>query len=225
MNVGQQASPPRAQVPTGLAHLAARILASDFPCVGSEVAAAVRAGAERVHVDVMGCHPSEVTAGRLACRALRRVTRAPVEAHLMIRPTPELVAAFAAAGADAIAIHPEECVDVRAAVELVRANGCEVGLALAAGSSLEAVGDLLGEVDFVLVTCATPGPDGQRFVPAALRWIRTLRERLEATGRPIALSVDGGVGAETAGELVAAGADTLVVEPVPCPRAAASRAA
>jgi len=105
MNVGQQASPP-SPVPTGLAHLAARILASDFPCVGSEVAAAVRAGAERVHVDVMGCHPSEVTAGRLACRALRRVTRAPVEAHLMIPPTRELVAGVAPAGAHALLVPP-----------------------------------------------------------------------------------------------------------------------
>jgi ribulose-phosphate 3-epimerase len=201
----------------GFPRLAARIVAPDLACAGREVAAAVRAGAERVHLDVMGGLPADVATSRLACRALRRVTGAPVEAHLMVKPSPELVAALAEGGADTIAFHPEDCEDVRRAVALVKEHGCAVGLALAAGCALDSIEGVLGEVDLVLVTSATPGLDGQKFMPAALRWIRALRARLAAADRRVGISVDGGVAADNAAELVAAGADTLVVDPIPCP--------
>jgi ribulose-phosphate 3-epimerase len=197
--------------------VAARILAADLACLGHEVAAAIRSGADRVHVDVMELdHGLGVGVGPRVCRALRRVTRAPLEVHLLVKPVESLIAAFADAGGDVVAFHPEASDDVRATVTAVKEHGCEVGLALAAGTPLDVLDGLLDDIDLVLVTLATPGLDGQRFMPSALRWIRTLRERISAEGCDVAISVDGGVGLDNAAELVEAGADTLVVESALC---------
>lgn len=202
---------------TGEPRVAARILAADLACLGHEVAAAVRSGADRVHVDVMDLDRGpDVTVGPRVCRALRRVSRAPVEAHLLVKPADSLVSAFAEAGCDLIAFHPEASDNVERTLAAVKEHGCDVGLALAAGTPLQILDGLLGDVDVVLVTWATPGLDGNRFMPSALRWIRSLRERISAEGRDVAISVDGGVDTETAAPLVAAGADTLVVESAVC---------
>jgi len=196
--------------------IAAHVLVADLACLGHEVAAAVRSGADRVHVDVMELGSSDVTVAPLVCRALKRVTRAPLEVHLLVEPSERLVAAFADSGADLVAFHPEASGDVRRTGAAVKAHGCQVGLALAAGTPLDVLDGLLGQLDLVLVTGATPGIAGERPVPSALRWIRALRERLSAEGRQIAISVDGGVDAANAAELIAAGADTLVVESAQC---------
>jgi ribulose-phosphate 3-epimerase len=202
---------------TSTPQVAARILAADLACVGHEVAAAVRSGADRVHVDVMeldrGCG---ISVAPRVCRALKRVARAPLEVHLLLEPLERLVATFAEAGADVIAFHPEATDDVRRTVALVKAHGCHAGIAVAAGTPLAQLDPLLAEVDLVLVTWATPGLDGARFMPAALRWIHGLRERISAAGHDVAISVDGGVDLANAGALVAAGADTLVVESALC---------
>jgi ribulose-phosphate 3-epimerase len=202
---------------TGSPQVAARILAADLACLGHEVAAAVRSGADRVHVDVMdaACGPDGAVGPRV-CRALKRVTRAPLEVHLLVKPVERLVAAFADAGADAIAFHPETSDDVRRTVAAVKRHGCEAGLALAAGTPLDVLDGLLDEIDLVLVTRATPGLDGERFMPSALRWIRSVRERLSSRGCHVAISVDGGVDLDNAAELLDAGADTLVVESALC---------
>jgi ribulose-phosphate 3-epimerase len=200
---------------TGAPRVAARILAADLACLGHEVAAAIRSGADRVHVDVMELDDG-VGLGPRVCRALRHVTRAPLEVHLLVKPVESLIAAFADAGSDVVAFHPEASDDVRRTVTAVREHGCEVGLALAAGTSLDVLDGLLGDIDLVLVTWATPGFDGARFMPSALRWIRALRERISAEGCDVSISVDGGVDLDTAAELLEAGADTLVVESAMC---------
>lgn len=197
--------------------VAARLLATDLACLGHEVAAAVRSGADSVHVDVMDpdCGPHGAVCPRV-CRALKRVTRAPLEVHLLVKPTERLVSAFAEAGANVLAFHPETSDDVGRTVAAVKGHGCEAGLALAAGTPLEVLEGLLDEIDLVLVTRAAPGLDGERFMPSALRWIRTLRERISARGSHVAVSVDGGVDLDNAAELLDAGADTLVVETALC---------
>jgi len=198
------------------ARIAANILAADLACLGHEVAVAVRSGADRVHVDVMDLGASAVTVAPLACRALKRVTRAPLEVHLLVKPTERLVAAFAEAGADLVAFHPETSEDVRRTGAAVREHGCEVGLALAAGAPLDVLDGLLGDVDLVLVTGAAPGLAGERLAPATLRWIRALRQRLSAEGPGVAISAEGGVDARNGAELIAAGVDVLVVESARC---------
>lgn len=195
--------------------IAANILAADLACLGHEVAAAVRSGADRVHVDVMESGGSDVTVARRVCRALKTVTGAPLEVHLLVKPAERLVAAFADAGADLVVFHPEASDDVRRTGAVAHAHGCQVGLALAAGAPLDVLDGLLGEVDLVLVTGATR-PGGEPTSPLVLRWLRALRGRLAAQGRTIAIEVDGGVDARNAAELVAAGADALVVESGRC---------
>ncbi len=195
--------------------IAANILAADLACLGHEVASAVRSGADRVHVDVMDLGGADVTVAPGVCRALKRVTRAPLEVHLLVKPAERLVAAFADAGADLLVFHPEASDDVRRTGAVAREHGCEVGIAIAAGTPLDVLDGRLGEVDLVLVTGATT-PGAARPAPTALRWMRALRERLAAEGRRIAIEVDGGVDARNAAELVAAGADVLVVEACRC---------
>jgi ribulose-phosphate 3-epimerase len=196
--------------------IAANILAADLACVGHEVAAAVRSGADRVHVDVMGLGAGDLTVAPLVCRALKRVTRAPLEVHLLVNPADRLVAAFADAGADLVVFHPEASADVRRTGAAVREHGCEVGLALAAGTPFDVLDLVPLGVDLVLVTGATPGTPGERLAPWAVRWIRALRERVSADGRHVPISVDGGVHPGNAAALIAAGADTLVVESARC---------
>jgi ribulose-phosphate 3-epimerase len=195
--------------------IAANILAADLACLGHEVASAVRSGADRVHVDVMDLGGGGVTVAPRVCRALKTVSGAPVEVHLLVKPADPLVAAFADAGADLVVFHPEASEDVRRTGAVARDRGCGVGLALAAGTPLDVLDGLLGEVDLVLVTGATR-PGGEPSAPSVLRWIRALRGRLAAQGRKIAIEVDGGVDARNAAELVAAGADALVVESARC---------
>lgn len=196
--------------------IAANILAADLACLGREVAVAMRSGADRVHVDVMELGGCDVTVAPRVCRALKRVARAPVEVHLLVKPADGLVTAFADAGADLVVFHPEASEDVRRTGALLRARGCGVGLAIAAGTPLDALDGLIGEADLVLVTGATPGHPGARLAPSVVRWIRALRARVSAAGPDAAISVEGGVEAANAAELIASGADALVVESAGC---------
>lgn len=197
--------------------VAARILAADIACLGHEVTAAIRSGADLVHVDVMDQQTVPNPAvGPLVCTALRSVSRAPLEIHLMVKPVDNFVAAFALAGADVITFHPEASDDVRRTVERVKEHGCRAGIALNPSTPLSALDGLLEDVDQVLFMWASPGFDGDRFLPSALPRIRALRERIAASGCEVAISVEGGVEADTAAELLRAGADTLVVGAALC---------
>jgi ribulose-phosphate 3-epimerase len=196
--------------------IAAHILAADLACVGHEVAAAVRSGADLLHVDVMELAGPAVTVAPLVCRALKRVTRAPLEVHLLVRPDERLVAAFAAAGADLIAFHAEASDDVARTAAAVRGHGCAVGIALAAGAPLDVLAPLGGDLDEVLVTGACPGGRGAALAPGVLGWLRALRRRLDAARGGVAIAVDGGVDVANAVALAAAGAGALVVESARC---------
>ncbi len=212
---GRAVEPAAAGAGKPEARIAANILAADLACLGHEVAVAVRSGADRVHVDVMDFGAAAVSVAPLVCRALKRITRAPLEVHLLVKPSERLVAAFADAGADLVVFHPEACEDVRRIGALVRGHGCAVGLAVAAGSPLDALDGLLDGVDVVLATGAAPAA-GDRLVQPTLRWIRALRERVSARHLDVALSVEGGIDAGNGAALVAAGADVLVVESAKC---------
>jgi ribulose-phosphate 3-epimerase len=207
---------PRGDAGAARPRIAAHILAADLACVGHEVAAAVRSGADLLHFDVMELGGAAGTAAPLACRALKRVTRAPLEVHLLVKPDERLIAAFAASGADRIAFHPEASDDVLRTAAAVRGHGCAVGIALAAGAPLDALELLRGQVDEVLVTGACRGDGGAAIGPGVLGWLRALRRRLGAPLRGVAIAVDGGVDPSNAAALVEAGAGALVVESARC---------
>ncbi len=194
-----------------LPRVAASILFADFTRLGEEVMTAVRAGADWVHVDVMDHHyVPNLTVGPLVCEALRPLTGAPIDVHLMVKPVDVLVPAFARAGANLVTFHPEATDDVRRTAALVKEQGCKAGLALNAATPLDVLDGLLPDLDMVVVTSVNPGSGGQCFAPSALAKIRAVRERISASGRAIVLEVDGGVTAENAAEMVSAGADVLV---------------
>jgi ribulose-phosphate 3-epimerase len=191
--------------------IAPSILSADFARLGDEVRAISAAGADYIHIDVMDGHfVPNLTIGPAVVKALRPHTALPFDVHLMIAPADPYVADFAAAGADIITVHPEAGPHLHRTVELIKSLGKKAGVALNPASPLDAVEYVLGEVDLVLVMTVDPGFGGQSFITAALDKIRTLRRRIDLTGRAIDLEVDGGINDDTARAAVAAGADVLV---------------
>jgi ribulose-phosphate 3-epimerase len=185
------------------------ILASDFTRLGAEIEAAMAAGGDLVHIDVMDGHfVPNITFGPDVVKAIRAVTDAPFDVHLMISPADPYLEAFAKAGADIITVHAEAGPHLHRSVQAIRALGKKAGVALNPATPPDHVAYLLDDIDLVLAMTVNPGFGGQSFIHAVLPKIRQLREMI--AGRDIALEVDGGVTAQTAGDCAAAGADYLV---------------
>lgn len=191
--------------------IAPSLLAADFARLGEEARAIEAAGADWLHLDVMDGHfVPNLSFGPLVLKALRSHTRLPFDVHLMISPVDPFIAAFAEAGADHILLHPEAGAHPHRSLQLIRSLGKRAGVVLNPGTPVEAVAWLLDLVDIVLVMTVNPGFGGQAFLPSQLGKIAALRRMIDATGRPIALAVDGGIGPDTARLVVQAGADTLI---------------
>jgi ribulose-phosphate 3-epimerase len=196
--------------------IAPSILRADFAPLGAEVGAIAAAGADYVHVDVMDGHfVPNLTIGPMVVKALRSHAKLPFDVHLMISPVDPYVAEFAQAGADIITFHPEAGAHPHRTIQLIKSLGRKAGLSLNPGTPLSVIDWLLPEIDLVLVMSVNPGFGGQRFIESSLGKIKELRRRIDAVsdsqgGRLIDLEVDGGINAETAKQVVAAGADVLV---------------
>jgi ribulose-phosphate 3-epimerase len=192
--------------------IAPSILSADFARLGEEVDAVLRDGADIVHFDVMDNHyVPNLTIGPLVCEALRKhgVT-APIDVHLMVQPVDRIVPDFAAAGASYITFHPEATEHVDRTIGLIHEQGCKAGLVFNPATPLEYLDYTLDELDMVLIMSVNPGFGGQKFIRTALRKLADARRRIDATGRPIRLEIDGGVKVENIREIAAAGADTFV---------------
>ena len=192
--------------------IAPSILSADFARLGEEVDNVLAAGADWVHFDVMDNHyVPNLTIGPLVCEALRKhgVT-APIDVHLMVEPVDRIVPDFAKAGASLISFHPEASRHVHRTVQLIKSHGCKAGLVLNPGTPVEVLDYVLDELDMVLLMSVNPGFGGQAFIPSTLDKLRRVRERIDASGRPIRLEIDGGVKVDNIGEIAAAGADTFV---------------
>jgi len=191
--------------------VAPSLLAADFGRLREEVASVAEAGADWLHFDVMDGHfVPNISFGPLVLSALRPHSALPFDVHLMISPVDPYVAAFAEAGADHILFHPEAGPHPHRTLQLIRSHGKKAGVVLSPGTSVETIAWLLELVDIVLVMSVNPGFGGQQFLPSQLAKIAALRRMIDAEARPIALAVDGGITAETAGRVLAAGADTLI---------------
>lgn len=189
--------------------VAPSILSADFARLGEEIAAVEAAGADWLHVDVMdGRFVPNLTIGPPVVKAIRRVTKLPLDVHLMIVEPERYVDAFAEAGADTITVHVEACVHLHRTLCHIRSLGKRAGVTMNPSTPEDGLRYVLDVCDQVLVMSVNPGFGGQAFIPEVLPKVARIREMIG--DRKIDLEIDGGITSVTARDAVAAGANVLV---------------
>ena len=195
--------------------IAPSILSANFAKLGEEITNVITSGADIVHFDVMDNHyVPNLTIGPLVCDAIRPVTDAIIDVHLMIEPVDRIIPDFAKAGANIITFHPEASNHIDRSLSMVRDLGCKSGLVFNPATSLDYLDHVMDKIDMVLLMSVNPGFGGQKFIPETLNKLRLARKKIDAytekTGKEIWLEVDGGVNADNITEIAQAGADTFV---------------
>jgi len=192
--------------------IAPSILSANFARLGEEVDQVLASGADWVHFDVMDNHyVPNLTIGPMVCKALREhgVT-APIDVHLMVKPVDAMIQEFIQAGATNITFHPEASEHIDRSLQMIRDGGCKAGLVFNPATPLQLMDHVMDKLDMILLMSVNPGFGGQKFIPHTLEKIKTARAKIEASGLPLRLEVDGGVGLNNLAEIAAAGADTFV---------------
>ena len=195
--------------------IAPSILSANFAKLGQEITDVIKSGADIVHFDVMDNHyVPNLTIGPLVCEAIRPVTDAIIDVHLMIEPVDRIIPDFAKAGANIITFHPEASNHIDRSLSMVRDLGCKSGLVFNPATSLDYLDHVMDKIDMVLLMSVNPGFGGQKFIPQTLNKLKLARKKIddymEKSGREIWLEVDGGVNADNIAEIAQAGADTFV---------------
>ena len=189
--------------------IAPSILSADFAALGQDIARVEAGGADQLHVDVMdGRFVPNITIGPVVVSAIRKRTRLPLDVHLMIVEPERYIPEFVAAGADMVTVHAEACPHLQRTLAQIKELGARAGVALNPSTPPDVLQYVLDDLDLVLVMSVNPGFGGQSFIPSAHRKIREIRAMLG--GRPVDVSVDGGVKADLARALAGDGASTLV---------------
>jgi ribulose-phosphate 3-epimerase len=197
--------------PAGTLQIAPSLLSADFAALGEAIAAAERGGADLIHVDVMDGHfVPNITMGPPVVRSLKRVSRLPLDVHLMIEAPDRYIEAFVDAGAASLTVHAEAVVHLHRTVHFIKSLGAQAGVALNPATPVGALAEIAGDLDYVLVMTVNPGFGGQTFIARSESKVRAVRELLRREGSTAPIEVDGGIDVHTAPRIVAAGADVLV---------------
>lgn len=191
--------------------IAPSILSADFTRLGEEVQAVEAAGADWIHADVMDGHfVPNITFGPLVVAAVRKITRLPIDVHLMIESPDRYIQEFAEAGADWISVQVETCPHLNRAVQQIKETGARAGVVLNPSTPLSTLDWVLEYADYVLVMSVNPGFGGQAFIGNSLEKIRRLRRMIDDRGLATRIEVDGGIKENNIAEVAAAGADVFV---------------
>lgn len=191
--------------------IAPSILSADFCRLGDEIRALEAAGADYIHVDVMDGHfVPNITIGPLVVEAVRKITRLPLDVHLMIENPDRYIPDFAAAGADIIVVHAEASVHLHRSIQLIKSLGKRAGVSLNPATPLNCLEYVLADLDLVLLMTVNPGFGGQSFIEDCLPKIKSLRAMLDKRGLEAELEVDGGVKVDNIAAISHAGADVFV---------------
>ena len=194
-----------------MALLAPSLLSADFVRLAEEIARVEAAGADWLHLDIMDGHfVPNLTFGPPVVAAIRKISKLPLDVHLMVSNPAALVEQFAEAGANYLTVHVETEPHLHRLVNRIRELGVKPAVTLNPATSVDSLDEILSEVDMVLVMSVNPGFGGQKFIPASLDKIRRLRQKLKRLDRQVLIEVDGGVNQETAPQLIEAGVDVLV---------------
>jgi ribulose-phosphate 3-epimerase len=191
--------------------IAPSILSADFARLAEEIAAVEQAGADLLHVDVMDGHfVPNLTVGPPIVESLKKVTKLPLDVHLMITNADAFIPEFVDAGADYLTVHVEACPHLHRTIQSIKERGIKAGVTLNPATPISSLQEILGDVDLVLVMSVNPGFGGQKFIPSVLKKIADARAMLDRINSHALLEVDGGVKVDNTREIVAAGATTLV---------------
>ena len=191
--------------------IAPSILAADFAALGACIAAAERGGADLVHVDVMDGHfVPNLTVGPPVVRSLKRVTRVPLDVHLMIEDPDRYIPAFIEAGAGLVSVHVEVLPHLHRTLALIKSLGAQAGAVLNPSTPVGSLEEVAADVDFVLIMTVNPGFGGQTFIPRSTSKVRAMRALLDEAGNAAPIEVDGGIDEHNIAQVVGAGADWIV---------------
>lgn len=192
-------------------YIAPSVLAADFSNLGELITLAEAGGADWIHLDIMdGRFVPNITFGPMVVSAIRKLTKLPLDTHLMIVDADKHLEAFREAGSDRITVHQEACPHLQRTVTRIRELGAKPGIAINPATPSSTLTEIISDIDLVLVMTVNPGFGGQRFLSSTIRKMREIRSMIKSSGRDIRLEVDGGIDTSTVPLVTAAGADTLV---------------